>query len=228
MVPYIAIDIVIVLVIAFFAWRGAKKGLILTLFGMLGLIVALFGARLVSNLFCDAIAEIIRPGICQALKNLEQDAMYSIGYDLNLDPSVESMVAVLRERNIFPQLVSLLETSLSKETISSAVGTAAEVLAGHLARLAARVVLFVAAFLVILLVWFLISHMLDLTFRLPILSTVNLIGGLVFGLLKAVIIIVVLVWFGQLFALIPADPTTPILSLFTPERIFGLLNKLVA
>lgn len=228
MVPYIAIDIVIVLVIVFFAWRGAKKGLILTLFGMLGLVVAILGARLVSNVLCDPIAEIIRPGICQALENLQQDAMYSIGSDLNLDPSVESLVELLRERNIFPQLVSLLETSLSGEAISSTVGSAVEILASHLAQLAARVVLFIAAFLVILLVWFLISHILDLTFKLPILSTVNTIGGLALGLLKAVVIVVILVWFGQLVTLVPADPTTPVLSLFTPERIFSLLNKLVA
>ena len=228
MVPYIAIDIVIVLVMVFFAWRGAKKGLILTLFGMLGLVVAILGARLVSNVLCDPIAEIIRPGICQALENLQQDAMYSIGSDLNLDPSVESLVELLRERNIFPQLVSLLEISLSGEAISSTVGSAVEILASHLAQLAARVVLFIAAFLVILLVWFLISHILDLTFKLPILSTVNTIGGLALGLLKAVVIVVILVWFGQLVTLVPADPTTPVLSLFTPERIFSLFNKLVA
>ena len=80
----------------------------------------------------------------------------------------------------------------------------------------------------ILLVWFLVSHALDLAFHLPILSQVNTAGGLLAGLVKGGLLAVVLVWLGQLGGVIPIPPETPVLSLFTVDRLWELLNELPA
>ena len=91
----------------------------------------------------------------------------------------------------------------------------------------AKATLFALSFLLILLIWFLASHILDLAFHLPILATVNTVGGLLAGLLKAVLIVFVLVWLGQLAEIVPANPTTPVLSLFTPKGLGALLDRLL-
>ena len=62
MTTYI-IDIAIFLALAFFAWRGAKRGLILTLFSLLAIFVAFFGARAVASTFSQPVADILRPSI---------------------------------------------------------------------------------------------------------------------------------------------------------------------
>lgn len=230
MVPFIALDILIVLVLIFFAWRGAKKGLILTLFGMLGLVVAFFGARLIANNFYAPVADIIRPALHQKVESLEESILGGADFDidLSLDDSVESLIDVLRDRGTFPGLVALLDTATEKEAIPENENiSATDTLSTYLADLASRIALFVAAFIAILLIWFLISHILDLAFQLPILKIFNIAGGLILGLLKAVLIIFVIVWACQLLDWIPAEPPTPILSLFTPEGIADLLNKLV-
>ena len=230
MIPFIAIDIIIVLVLIFFAWRGAKKGLILTLFGMLGLVVAFFGARIISNSFYEPVSDIIRPALHQKVEGLEDSILGGADFDidLSLDDSVDSLIDVLRDRGTFPGLVSLLDTATEKEAIPEKENvSAAETLSTYLAELAARVALFVAGFLAILLIWFLISHVLDLAFKLPILKFINVTGGLILGLVKAVLIIFVVVWACQLLDWIPAQPSTPILSLFTREGISRLLNHLV-
>lgn len=224
----IVVDIVIVLILVFFAWRGAKKGLILTLFGMLGLVVALLGARFVSNTFYEPVSDIIEPGIYQNVKNLEDQALKSFDLDVDFDSSVEGLVELLKEQEVFPGFVDLLETSLEEEEFSAAPElSAAENLATYLADLISRLVLFALSFIVILLLWFLISRALDLAFKLPILSAVNMVGGLILGLIKAIVIVMVLVWVGQLIDLLPADPSTPILSLFTPQGVRDILNRLV-
>ena len=230
MVPFIIIDIAIVLVLAFFCWRGAKKGLILTLFGMLGLVVAFFGARIVSNTFYEPVSDIIRPALQQKVEGLEESILGGADFDieLSLDDSVDALVDVLRDRGTFPGLVALLDTAAEKEAIpENGSVSATETLSTYLAELFARVALFVAGFIAILLIWFLISHILDLAFKLPILNAINIAGGLVLGLVKAIFIIFVVVWACQLFGWIPMDPPTPILSLFTPEGIARLLNGLV-
>ena len=71
------------------------------------------------------------------------------------------------------------------------------------------------------------GHLLDLAFKLPVLSAINWIGGLVLGLVKAVLMIVVLVWIGQLAGLVPNPPETPVLSMFTVQRILTMLDELM-
>ena len=95
------------------------------------------------------------------------------------------------------------------------------------AKLIAKAGLFAVTFLVILLVWFLVGQLLNLAFQLPILAAVNLAGGLALGLVKAALIAVVLVWLGQLFGLVPLEPDTPVLSLFTPRALGELLNRVL-
>ena len=58
MTTYI-IDIAIFLALAFFAWRGAKRGLILTLLSLLAIFVAFFGARAVASTFSQPVADIL-------------------------------------------------------------------------------------------------------------------------------------------------------------------------
>lgn len=225
---YIAIDVIIVLVLIFSAWRGAKKGLILTLFGLLGLVVAFLGARFVSATFYEPVSDIIEPGIYQSVKDLEGQTLGSAEFDLDLDSSVEGLVEILREADLFPSLVELLETATENDLLSDTKDfTAAENLSTYLADLLARLGLFILSFLVILLLWFLISRALDLAFKLPLLHAVNVAGGLILGLAKAIVIVLVLVWVGQLFGWLPADPSTPVLSLFTANGVKELLNKLV-
>lgn len=231
MVKYIIIDVIIVVLLVFFAWRSARKGLILSLFGLLGLVVALFGARFVSNTFYEPVSDIIEPGIYQSVKNLEKRAFSGLEFDLDaaIDPTVENLVDILREQELFPGLVDLLENAVEDDNFfQDATGSATETLATYLSQLLARVALFAIGFVVILLVWFLISRALDLAFKLPILNVINTAGGAVFGLIKAAVVIIILVWIAQMFSWIAADPPSPVLSLFTLQGIKNVLNHLVA
>ena len=56
------------------------------------------------------------------------------------------------------------------------------------------IVLFVVSFVIILVIWFFISHTLELAFRLPVLSTLNRLGGAGLGLAKGGMLIFVACW----------------------------------
>lgn len=230
MLRYIIIDIIIVIALIFFAWSGARKGLILTLFGMLGLVVALFGSRFLSNTFYEPVSDIIEPGIYQSIKGLEERTLEGLEFDLDatLDNSVDGLLELLREQDLFPGLVDLLESAVENNPLPDTGGLdATRTLATYVSELLARLILFVFSFIVILLVWFLVSRALDLAFKLPILKWVNVAGGLILGLAKTVTVIVILVWIAQLLNWLPADPPSPVLSLFTPKGIKEILNRLV-
>lgn len=61
-------DIIIVAVLVLFAWRGAAKGLILSLCGLAAVFVAFFAAQFISEQFCAPVSNIFRPIIIQAVR----------------------------------------------------------------------------------------------------------------------------------------------------------------
>lgn len=233
-------DVAIIIILAFFAWRGAKKGLILTLCGLLGLFVAFFGAQFISTQFHGPVAHIMEPAIYQAIRGAEPETEQeetdnstitipgTITEKEEPDYTLEQLLESMKEQGLFAGFSYFLDQAKNEESIPSEGGlTVASALADYLANLVAKATLFALSFLLILLIWFLVSHILDLAFHLPILATVNTVGGLLAGLLKAVLIVFVLVWLGQLAELVPAEPTTPVLSLFTPKGLDAVLDQLL-
>lgn len=228
-------DVVIVLILAFFAWRGAKKGLILTLCGLVGIFVAFFGARFVSARFYEPVSNIIEPAIYQSVLGAgsEHKADNTVtgrfpSSDQDVSYTLEELLDALREADLFSGFSDFLDDAVSNDTVQqTATRTAAQVLADYLSKLIAKAGLFALSFLVILLLWFLVGHALDLAFHLPVLSAVNWVGGLVLGLAKAALLVLVLVWLGQLVGFVPGEPTTPLLTLFSPRTVGTFLNKMV-
>ena len=137
--------------------------------------------------------------------------------------------ASIQKEGLFGGFNQFLEQGVSdREIRTNAHLTPLDALAGYLATGVARAALFAIVFFGGLLVWFLFSHALDLAFKLPILAEVNLAGGLLAGLVKGGLLAVVLVWLGQLAGVVPSQPDTPVLSLFTVEKLGELLDNLPA
>ena len=215
-------DVVIILVLAFFAWRGASRGLIMSLFGLMAAFVAFFAGRIISDAFCDPVANIIRPMITQSV----QDAAQRVE-NLHLgeeDYTVDDLLDYLRKNERFQGFTDYIARVAPSGPQRSPVNA----LSGYLSKGIARVALFGIVFVGVQLVWFLVSQTLDLAFKLPILAQVNLAGGLVFGLIQGVLLVIVLVWLGRMSGVVPTEPDTPILTLFTVERLSELLESLPA
>ncbi len=235
--PLYLLDILILILLAFFAWRGARKGLILSLCGLAGLVVAFLGARLISSAFYIPASNLLEPGIYQMVMGAQPEGEQAdpapSGQEEGVAQpqpsySLEQLLDSIREAGVFAGLSDFLEQAAADGEIQpDQAQTPAQALAGYIARLLARAGLFVLSFLLILLIWFLVSRMLDLAFHLPILSALNWTGGLVLGLLKAAVVVVVLVWLGQLAGWVPAQPDSPVTSLFTLRGLGRLLNGLL-
>ena len=230
--PYL-FDILIIAVLALFAWRGAAKGLILSLCGLAAVFVAFFAAQFLSDLFCAPVGGILRPIISHSFSGLMPDAQpvivetepntYAPGFSYTLD----DLLASIQEEGLFKGFSAFLEESAVKDAIQTSAHTSPlDALAGYLSKAIARTLLFGIVFIGILLIWFLVSHALDLAFHLPILAEVNLAGGLLIGLVKGALIAIVLVWLGQAAGVVPNPPEGPVLSLFTVDKLWELLDGL--
>lgn len=225
-------DIIIVGLLALFAWRGAAKGLILSLCGLVAIFVAFFAAQFISEAFCAPVGNIIRPVIIQTVRGAEpeppaaqtdeEQSGYS-GYTL------DELLEHIEHNGLFKGFSDFLEEGAAKNAIQSDRHLSPlEALSSYLARAIAKALLFGVVFFGVQLAWFLMSRALDLAFNLPILAQVNLAGGLIAGLVKGVLLSLVLVWLAQVAGFVPVPPETPVLSLFTVDKLWELLSTLPA
>ncbi len=256
MITYL-IDIAILLTLAFFAWSGAKKGLILTLFSLLSLFVAWYGASFVSANFSRPVANIIRPSIQVMLDEvLEEtftgappDGAASSSDDAKASPlpsaapahtaapaeeepagevlTPQQILEVMDQFELFTGLQEFVDEAIEQERIQ-VVTTASAAVSAYLAQLIANAGLFGATFLLITLVWFLVSRALDLAFKLPILASINMACGALFGLVKGVLLILVLVWLAGLAGILTPENTGPVAGMMNVQRLSELLHAIVA
>lgn len=223
--PAYLFDILIVALLAFFAWRGASKGLILSLCGLAAVFVAFFAAQLLSDLFYKPVANILRPIIVQSVQEVAPAPA------ITSDPAqpgytLDELVDSITENGLLEGFSGFLEQGMEDDEVQFDILHPLDSLSVYLSQGIAKALLFGIIFLAVLLAWFLISHALDLAFHLPILSTVNTGGGLAIGLVKGVLTVIVLVWLGQLAGWVPSQPDTPVLSLFTVQGLSRLLSGL--
>ena len=248
------IDIIIILVLAFYVWRGVKKGLILTLFSLLAIFVAFFGAKAVAANFAKPVANIIRPSIQLTIEGVitgktpadspapsesqpdsspvpsESPETSSASENTpadNGDFTLQQILDLMGENEVFSGLRGFLEDAIKEKTLEVTT-TAAAAVSAYLARLIATALLFGLSFLLILLLWFLISQALDLAFKLPLLSAVNGIGGGLIGLIKGALVVMVVVWLARLAGFITDANAGPVTRLMTVQALGDLLRSLMA
>ncbi len=219
--PTYLFDLLILALLAFFGWRGASRGFVLSLCGLAAVLTAFLGAQLVSNMFWQPVSHLIQPAIVRTILGTESADHQADGRD---NYSIDDLLTHVNEEGLFSGFSSFLSNGVAQNALQSEQLTPVNALANYLSKGIAKAVLFALAFLSILLIWFIASRALNLAARLPILSTVNWTGGLLIGLAKAAVLIVVLVWLGQLAGWVPSAPDTPVLSWFTIHRLGRLLN----
>lgn len=214
----LVLDLIIVAVLILFAALGWHKGLVLTLCGLVAAFVAYAGASFVSQRFSEDIAVLVQPSIQVRLDQAVESALANSG-----EPSPSPLLPAAGEQEQ-PQLTASLEQVLRVlerspltagfyQSVADAVRagtlrvvtTATAAVAHYLAWQISRAGLFFLTFFLIVTAWALLSRALDLVCRLPVLRSFNEVGGLLLGLVKGALILVVVVGLVTLLGLIPEE-----------------------
>lgn len=200
------IDIVLLVIIALCTWNGYKRGLIGGLTGLLAIILALFGATLLSSGYSGEVTPALKPfvrGIIDSEDNRYavreamgyKDSGYSIDDVLAQDPS-------LRYTYAYECMSRLgLHESRASELASKAVSLSEsegvnmmEAVVQVLCDTGTYVAGLALAFLMILILLVAGGNMLNLSFRLPNMENLDEISGVILGFAKGFVYCVLLCW----------------------------------
>lgn len=214
---YIIIDIVLVAVIVIGGFVGYKKGLSDILINIVGVVLALILAFMFKGTVADFIEK--STGIGTSLKVSISDGITSAASEkLNIDLKDEEKV----EENIIEEEKDASESGESTKEIKNVqkdnpfykalvdnmnLDEGIDNISQKVVDFIMHTASFILIFLVVYLCVFILKMMLNIVFKLPILSTINKTGGLVANLILTLIKIWVLL--AILSFLSPIIPVVP-------------------
>lgn len=203
---YLAFDLVIAVLLLLAVCRGYKKGFVLTLCGFLAIFVAFIGATIVSDALAEPMSQAIRPVIEHNIQHVlaEQTETSDLSLPISDDStsseeaeppafSLEKTLAALKDSKLYKGFAEAFQKAVDSG-VAAATANAARAIAGYIAKQITQMALFLVSFGLILALWFLLSHALNLAFKLPVLSTLNHWSGAAFGLLHGGLLVFIACW----------------------------------
>lgn len=226
----IILDLILAALLVFFLWRGYSRGFVLTLCGLLAVFVALIGGSILADALARPVARAIAPVVESSLQDsigsyfqyappaTDSSAPDPFFEDLPLSDALEA----LQGSPLFGGLAEAFAQAVDQGAESVAAGVV-RALAEFAALQLTRSVLFLLCFAAVLVAWTLLSHALDLAFRLPVLSTLNHWAGALAGLATGVLVAVIALWLLGDFLPRPALADSLLLSLAEGTGLASLL-----
>lgn len=228
---FLIADGLVLAVLLIFACIGARRGLILSLCGLLAFVVAFLGASFAARTLSPVVADALEPKFAAAIEeqlneSIRQQAEAGEAAVLSPDDvPLEGVLDALREMGFYETLINTVDRAVESGMTAVAASAAAAV-AAAIAQSAAYLILFLLGFFLILLAWRLLSRTLDLVARLPGLHFLNKTGGALFGLVQGCIILFVAAWLLQFFGqMLPRElvEQTVLLKFFMTTNPFSLV-----
>ena len=229
---FLIADGLVLAVLLIFACIGARRGLILSLCGLLAFVVAFLGAGFAARTLSPVVADALEPKFAAAIEeqlneSIRQQAEAGEAAVLSPDDvPLEGVLDALREMGFYETLINTVDRAV-ESGMTAAAASAAAAVAAAIAQSAAYLILFLLGFFLILLAWRLLSRALDLVARLPGLHFLNKTGGALFGLVQGCIILFVAAWLLQFFGqMLPRElvEQTVLLKFFMTTNPFSLLG----
>lgn len=209
-----AIDVILVLLIVFFAWRGYAKGFIRGIIGILAIVISIYGANLAASAFSGEFTGMFEPFVggivSKAVNNVfdsETAQPTKQGASLTAEKNAkvyDICYAALRNIGVSETPAKLMAEKVSGE--QQGVGKQmTDTLTKKLCDMLAYISVFAVAFILIAIIFAVIGNIFNLAFSIPGIEGLDRILGLVLGILKGLIIIYVIAVIVRYLGLFSAE-----------------------
>ena len=222
----VLIDLLLVGVVAFCVWQGFRKGLILSVCGILIIFIAAFLAGKVAESYARPVSEQLVPIMSWIADDAIDEAAKGKGR-VNEITDKETIAEIARDAY---KSLGISSTEVNKmaekalSTLETSELTVRESIARTLLFGVAYALLCILGFLIFMLGLTLLMHFLAAIFKLPVLNLVDTIGGTAVGLFYGILILCAVGW-GARFLGIVISPEildkTVILKLFVNHNMLA-------
>ena len=204
----IFIDLIIIGIVVYCAWRGYRNGLIRGAFGVVALIVCLLVANIAASAYSEEFEGALNPfvgGIVDtAFADLSMDAFEydEIEHD-NDSEQFRDAYNALREIGLpIPAAIKIAELAVEDGQDERSLPT---MVAERLSSTLSYIAVFAVAFALMAIIFAVIGNLIGFVFALPGLKLLDSIIGVVFGLAKGLIVVLTIGAIVRYFGLLAID-----------------------
>ena len=204
----IFIDLVIIGIVAYCAWRGYRNGLIRGAFGVVALIVSLLVANIAASAYSETFEGALTPfvgGIVDtALSDISGDTFEyeDIDHENDSEQFRDAYIA-LREIGLpTPAAIRIAEVAVEDEDSERALS---DMISERLSSSLAFIAVFAVAFALMAIIFAVIGNLIGFVFALPGLKLLDSIVGVAFGLAKGLIVVLTIGAIVRYFGLLAID-----------------------
>ena len=220
----VIIDVIVAAVLLAFLIVGMRRGLFRSVAGLAVVLAALVGANLAAGTLTPMAAGMIQPAIEKRVEEkLETALEEKLPSEQAEESSLGELLALLGMDDDPAQ--GILESARAK--IADSGASVITAVAMSVAESTLHVALFLLVFLVLLIGLKLLVRLVDLTLKLPVLSTANALGGGAVGLIEGALAMFLAVWVLRRFGVsfdTGAAADTVLFHFFTANTPLSVLS----
>lgn len=186
------IDAVFALVLALGVLLGAKRGLVRSLMGLVTVVAALIGAAILSDLLAEPVTEVLLPWAEESVVEWlggEGAPPAALDGAASESSAPAGDAAAIDATGILRGLLRIDKDGALHDSLRALAQEAALAAARSLMGSLVRTVLFLLAFLLLTLLLRLLARGIDKVFSLPVLHTINSLGGALLGLAESALLL---------------------------------------
>ncbi len=202
---HIVIDLVLLAILIICVWSGYRKGFIIGIANLLGIVVALYGAVLVSGAFSYDVVPVLRPFVSGYIEGQMDDTVLEQMRLDNTDLSYEDILAgdsQLRHEfcytcyttvGIYDDAADQMATEAEEYADANEVQISEAIVEVFCER-AAYVAGVVLMFLIFLIALMAIANIPNLSYRIPNMDVLNDAGGAAMGFINGICYCILICW----------------------------------
>ncbi|MBE6909259.1 MAG: CvpA family protein [Ruminococcaceae bacterium] len=234
------IDALLAAILILGAMLGARRGLFKSLMGLVVVIAALIGSVILAGMLTGPVTDIAAPKVEDAVVAKFSDAVDKV-VEENSAEAYETIDALLDEygaagswaRSALEPLRGTVSGSAdaAKEKVTESFRSAISPGVRKVVRGVVHTVLLLVLYPVLLFVFRLLVQMVDHVFDLPVLGTVNDVGGAIVGLIEAALMLHVAVYIASHLGLalvtenVEGAKLLPIFLNHSPVELFSSFTR---
>lgn len=201
--PSIQLDLIALAVLLFFTIRGIRRGLVMSISGVVGLITGILGGIFLADVLSKPFSELLLPFIRRAVSGAaaNRDLFQGIAIDGEgnlLSEAAKSISNIISGAELpkfaLPGILVRVGEKIA-ETGADLLQAVAQAVSERIAYL----IIFVFAFFALQLLVFVLFKAIDLAAKVPVIKTLNGWGGAVLGLVSGLAFSAFLLWFIATF-----------------------------
>ncbi len=213
------LSLIFLCILFFCVWNGYKKGLIMSVFSLIAIVLSVYGANLIAETYSGEIIDALRPfasgfvevnivdEVVRPAMGMENESL-SVNDYFSQNPGKEEEFCYLTYVSM--GLHESTSEQLTEEALNRTRITGDDIMDSVVEVLCERISfvgVFSIAFLMILILLIAIGNLPNLSFRIPNLELLDSIGGMVLGFLQGIAFCLLIGWILKFSGLLLSQET---------------------